>query len=149
MGWLRRALSLFGLSLSILAGAALAQAPVSEAERLRLLRRAVDRWSVRLASRSPEQRYEALCALIRIGLGEGDRAFAAKAVAAFEHYGTLYARERRSSGVAILESRPTLSSLEGLRSFTTSLGVGAPVTLQLPSARTTRVRSTVAVPLGR
>ncbi|MBL8898965.1 MAG: hypothetical protein JNM84_15095 [Planctomycetes bacterium] len=131
------------------AGAAVAQSPAGEAERMRLLRRAVDRWAVRLASRSEEQRYEALCALIRIGLGEGDRAFAAKAVAAYEHFGALHARELRSSRVAILEMRPTLSSLQGLRPFTTSLGVGAPVTLQLPSARTTRVRSTIAVPLGR
>ncbi|MBK9386010.1 MAG: hypothetical protein IPN34_14455 [Planctomycetes bacterium] len=131
------------------AGAAVAQSSAGEAERMRLLRRAVDRWAVRLASRSEEQRYEALCALIRIGLGEGDRSFAAKAVAAYEHYGALRARELRSSRTAILEMRPTLSSLEGLRPFTTSLGVGAPVTLQLPSARTTRVRTTVAVPLGR
>jgi hypothetical protein len=133
----------------IAAGVAAGQSPAPEAERMRLLRRAVDRWSVRLASRSEEQRYEALCALIRIGLGEGDRAFAAKAVAAYEHFGALYARELRSSRTAILELRPTLSSLQGLRPFTTSLGFGAPVTLQLPSTRTTRVRSTVAVPLGR
>ena len=141
--------SLLLLCITFVTGSALAQSPAAEAERMRLLRRAVDRWSVRLASRSEEQRYEALCALIRIGLGEGDRAFAAKAVAAYEHFGARYARELRSSRTALLEMRPTLSSLEGLRPFTTSLGVGAPVTLELPSARTTRVRTTVAVPLGR
>jgi hypothetical protein len=131
------------------AGSLHAQDAVAEAERLRLLRRAVDRWAVRLASDAPERRYEALCALIRIGLGEGDRAFAEKAVRAYEHYGALYARRARESRSALLELRPTVASVEGVRRFTTSLGFGAPVTLELPTVRRASLRTTVAVPLGR
>jgi hypothetical protein len=121
----------------------------ADAERMVLVRRAVDRWSVRLASSSRATRFEALSALIKIGLTEGDVAFAKKAVAAFDHYGELYARKVRESRVGILEMRPSLTSLVGLQNFTTSLGVGAPVTLQLPTVRSARVGTTVAVPFGR
>jgi hypothetical protein len=143
-----RSLSLV-LAVLACASALCAQGSVAEVERLRLLRRAVDRWAVRLASESPERRYEALCALIRIGLGEGDRAFAEKAVSAYEHYGALYERRARERRSALLELRPTVASVVGVRRFTTSLGFGAPVTLELPTVRRASVRSTVAVPLGR
>jgi hypothetical protein len=42
----------------------------------------------------------------------------------------------------------TLATLESLDTFTTSLGVGAPVRLQLPRMKTISVHTTVAVPLG-
>lgn len=121
----------------------------ADAERMELVRRAVNRWSVRLASTSRTTRFEALNALIKIGLTEGDTAFAKKAVAVFDHYGELYARKVRESRVGVLEMRPSLTSLVGLQNFTTSLGVGAPVTLQLPTVRSARVGTTVAVPFGR
>ena len=44
--------------------------------------------------------------------------------------------------------RATHSELLRMDEFVTSLGVGQPVTLQLPQMRTISVGTTVAVPLG-
>ena len=48
----------------------------------------------------------------------------------------------------VLEFRGTTSSLQGLRSQPVSLGVGSPVSLQLPELKTVRVGTTVVAPGG-
>jgi hypothetical protein len=62
-----------------------------------------------------------------------------------------YWRARRgayTTYTGLLSVNATLSTLESLDTFTTSLGVGAPVRLQLPRMKTISVHTTVAVPLG-
>ena len=61
---------------------------------------------------------------------------------------TVYDRFWRERRLGLLTIRATQSRVLGLDPFTTSLGAGTPVTLQLPRVRTISISTTVAVPLG-
>lgn len=53
------------------------------------------------------------------------------------------------SGVAWIELRAQLQGPTSFRQFTTSLGSGNPVTIELPSSRRVSIGTTVGVPVGR
>lgn len=63
----------------------------------------------------------------------------------FRRHWKAYRAERR---IGLLAIRAQKVNLLGFDRFTTSLGRGSPVTLQLPRTRSVRVGTTVAVPLG-
>ncbi|MHC4471523.1 MAG: hypothetical protein ACYS99_11225 [Planctomycetota bacterium] len=61
-----------------------------------------------------------------------------------------YWKAVRESQKGTLEIRATMSKLKRpIPSFTTSLGSGPPVTLQLPELSIARIQTTVVVPMGR
>ncbi len=98
-----------------------------------------------LWSRSERKRGAALAALTEIA---DRREWPALDKLAREQH-TLAVRYYRELAVVHATVRAQRTEVLGLTPFTTSLGVGTPVTLQLPQTRSTSVGGTVAIPVGR
>jgi len=102
----------------------------------------------RISSPSNKTAAKARDDLIALGRSEGFPEIGYHAVKAY-HKSRLYWKAYRvEQRTALLELRLQKTTLLGLDNFTTSLGFGSPVTLQLPRTRSISIGTTVSVPLG-
>lgn len=102
----------------------------------------------KLAHPSKKASREACNALIALGRTEKIRRLgyeAEKLWFEYRKYWRAYARDR---AMGVFEIRAQKVDLLGIDNFTTSLGPGNPVTIQLPRKRSIRIGTTVSVPLG-
>jgi hypothetical protein len=112
------------------------------------LQREVDREVRRLAGSSDALSDRALAALIALGERENIPTLAPAARQIHGEYRRYWAAVR-SSTVVGLEIRAQQATLTRMRTLQTSLGTGAPVTLELPEVRRTSINTSVLVPAGR
>jgi hypothetical protein len=121
----------------------------ARAERRRVLRlqREVNGLFQRIASESKGVRKRAHTKLVALADQEKLPQLRAAADAFLARADAWWAAEQ-SGGTAIVEVRATEAKLQGIRNFSTSLGTGSPVTIELPRLRKTSVSTTVGVPLG-
>jgi len=108
------------------------------------LKKVVDRDLKQLVSKEDQARDGAREALVRLAELEDLPGLAAEVEKIHADAGRFWKRQAR----ALLEVRATNAKRVANRSWSTSLGTGAPVRFQLPELRTVRVGTTVPVPLG-
>lgn len=115
---------------------------------VRKIQRDVNRLARKLASASARKRVAARTDLIAIARAERIPKLGYHTDRAFYAYQKYWKRYWREHATATLEIRLQKSELLGIDNISTSLGFGAPVTLQLPRTRNISIGTTVTVPLG-
>lgn len=122
------------------------RADEAQVKRVRRIQREVDRLVRRMSSRSDTLRDRAQDDLITFARKEGLNQLIPKARALHRELGRYWARVREHEA-ALVEVRLQKADLVRLRRFTTSLGTGQPVTLELPEVRRVGIGTTVLVPV--
>ncbi len=120
-----------------------------ERRRLRLLEVRINALIREIAYGSKSRSDRALRDVIEIARELKNRDVAAKAVQVQRRFDA-YWRELRVQQTGLAEVRATMVKLKRpIKTFSTSLGTGSPVTLQLPERQIVSVQTTVAIPMGR